>query len=216
MGSLSVRSESPWTAASAARRSASVSSNRSRVGRATCTALTVRPNDAGGGAAIRTVPGVPLVRAAVSSDWTAIARIYAEGIATGDATFETEVPSWDVWDASHLPAPRLVAAEDDEVVGWIAVSPVSRRDVYRGVVEHSVYVAEAGRGKGVGRALLAALVEEAPSHGIWTIQTSIFEQNAATVALHAAAGFRVVGRRERIAELGGEWRDTLLLELRLP
>ncbi len=186
------------------------------MGRSTCTALTVRPNDAGGGAAIRTVPAVPLVRAAVSSDWPAIARIYAEGIATGDATFETKVPSWDAWDASHLPAPRLVAEDDGAVVGWIAVSPVSRRDVYRGVVEHSVYVADAARGKGVGRALLAALVEEAPSHGIWMIQTSIFEQNAATVALHAAAGFRVVGRRERIAQLGGEWRDTLLLELRLP
>jgi phosphinothricin acetyltransferase len=186
------------------------------VGRTTCTALTVRPNDAGRGAAIRTVPVVLLVRAAVPSDWPAIGRIYAEGIATGDATFETERPSWDAWDASHLPTPRLVAEDAGEVVGWIAVSPVSRRDVYGGVVEHSVYVAEAARGRGVGRTLLAALIEEAPSHGIWTIQTSIFEQNVATVALHTAAGFRVVGRRERIAQLGGEWRDTLLLELRLP
>ena len=159
---------------------------------------------------------MPLVRPAVPADWPAIARIYAEGIATGDATFETEVPSWDAWDASHLPAPRLVAEDAGQVVGWIAVSPVSRRDVYRGVVEHSVYVADDARGKGVGRMLLAALVDEAPSHGIWTIQTSIFEQNTATLALHAAAGFRLVGRRERIGQLGGEWRDTLLLERRLP
>jgi phosphinothricin acetyltransferase len=159
---------------------------------------------------------VHLVRAAVPSDWPAIARIYAEGIATGNATFETEVPSWEAWDAAHLAEPRLVAEEGGEVVGWIAVSPVSRREVYRGVVAHSVYVAGSARGKGVGRALLAALVEAAPSHGIWTIQTSVFGENAATVALHEAAGFRLVGRRERIARLGDEWRDTLLLELRLP
>jgi phosphinothricin acetyltransferase len=158
---------------------------------------------------------VPTIRRARPSDWPAIARIYGEGIAT-DATFETEVPSWEAWDVAHLPAPRLVAEEDGEVIGWIAVSPVSRRDVYRGVVDHSVYVAEASRGKGVGRALLAALVEQAPSHGIWTIQTSLFAENTASVALHEAAGFRLVGRRERIGRLGGEWRDTLLLELRLP
>ena len=159
---------------------------------------------------------MPLLRAAVPSDWPAIARIYAEGIATGNATFETEVPPWDTWDAAHLASPRLVAEDAGEVVGWIAVSPVSRRDVYRGVVEVSVYVAGAARGTGVGRMLLAALVEAARAHGIWTIQTSIFEENAATVALHEAAGFRLVGRRERIAQLDGEWRDTLLLELRLP
>jgi phosphinothricin acetyltransferase len=159
---------------------------------------------------------VPVVRDAVPSDWPAIARIYGEGIETGNATFETEVPSWDAWDAAHLPAPRLVAEDDGVVVGWVAVSPVSRRDSYRGVVEHSVYVAAAARGKGVGRALLAALVAEAPERGIWTIQTSVFAENTPTVALHEAAGFRLVGRRERIARLDGEWRDTLLLELRLP
>jgi phosphinothricin acetyltransferase len=158
---------------------------------------------------------VPTVRAADPSDWPAIARIYAEGIAAG-ATFETAVPSWEAWDASHLAEPRLVAEDGGEVVGWLAVSPVSRREVYRGVVEHSVYVAEGARGRGVGRLLLAALVETAPAHGIWTIQTSLFEENAASVALHEAAGFRLVGRRERIAQLDGEWRDTLLLEVRLP
>ncbi len=159
---------------------------------------------------------MPLVRASVPSDWPAIARIYEEGIATRNATFETDVPSWEAWDAAHLPAPRLVAEEGGEVVGWIAVSPVSRRDAYRGVVEHSVYVTESARGKGMGRALLARLVEDAPACGIWTIQTSIFPENAATVALHEAAGFRLVGRRERVARLDGVWRDTLLLELRLP
>jgi L-amino acid N-acyltransferase YncA len=159
---------------------------------------------------------MPLVRDAMPGDWPAIARIYGEGIATRAATFETEVPSWEAWDASHLAAPRLVAERDGEVCGWIAVAPVSRRAVYRGVVEHSVYVAGTVRGSGIGRALLDALVAAAPSHGIWTIQTSLFEQNAASLALHRAAGFRLVGRRERIAQLDGEWRDALLLELRLP
>jgi L-amino acid N-acyltransferase YncA len=159
---------------------------------------------------------MPLVRDAIPGDWPAIARIYGEGIATRAATFETEVPSWEAWDASHLAAPRLVAEREGEVCGWIAVAPVSRRAVYRGVVEHSVYVAGTVRGSGIGRALLDALVAAAPSHGIWTIQTSLFEENAASLALHRAAGFRLVGRRERIAQLDGEWRDALLLELRLP
>ena len=152
----------------------------------------------------------------VSSDWPAVARIYRQGLATGFATFETIVPSWEAWDWAHLPVPRLVADEDGRVVGWIAVTRVSRRHAYRGVVEHSVYVDEAMRGRGVGRALLDALVGAAPQHGIWTIQTSVLEANAPSLALHESAGFRVVGRRERIAQLDGEWRDTLLLELRLP
>ena len=151
-----------------------------------------------------------------ADDAEAVLAIYAEGIATGNATFETEVPTWEAWDAAHLEEPRFVAEDMGDVVGWIAVSPVSSRPVYRGVVEHSVYVADTARGRGVGRMLVAALVEAAPRHGIWTIQTSVFAENEATVALHESAGFRLVGRRERIAELGGEWRDTLLLELRLP
>ena len=159
---------------------------------------------------------MPLVRDSLPGDWPAIARIYGEGIASGAATFETEVPAWEAWNASHLAAPRLVAERDGEVCGWIAVAPVSGRAAYRGVVEHSVYVAGSARGRGVGRALLDALVAAAPSHGIWTIQTSLFEENAASVALHRAAGFRLVGRRRRIARLGGEWRDTQLFELRLP
>ena len=155
------------------------------------------------------------VRPFLPVDWPDVARIYAEGLASGVATFETDVPSWDAWDAAHLPAPRLVADRDGDVVGWVAVSPVSRRPAYRGVVEHSVYVARRTRRSGVGRALLDALVAEAPRHGIWTIQTSIIDANEASLRLHAAAGFRVVGRRERIAQLDGAWRDTLLLELRL-
>jgi L-amino acid N-acyltransferase YncA len=157
-----------------------------------------------------------VVRPLVAADWPDVARIYAQGLATGVATFETEVPSWDAWDAAHLLAPRLVADRGGAVVGWVAVSPTSRRPAYRGVVEHSVYVDEGVRRGGVGRALLDALVAVAPQHGIWTIQTSIVDANEASLRLHEAAGFRVVGRRERIARLGGAWRDTLLLELRLP
>jgi phosphinothricin acetyltransferase len=159
---------------------------------------------------------MPTLRAMSSDDWPAVRRIYAEGIATGVATFETAVPSWEAWDAAHRDEPRLVAEDGGEVVGWIAVTPVSRRDPYRGVVEHSVYVAPGARRAGVGRALLEALVARAAEHGIWTIQTSILEANAASIALHESVGFRLVGRRERIAQLHGEWHDTLLLELRLP
>ena len=149
-------------------------------------------------------------------DWADVARIYRDGLATGFASFETEVPTWDDWDAAHLPALRYVAELDGGVVGWLAVSPTSRRECYRGVVEHSVYVDEAVRGRGVGLGLLGRLVADAPMHGIWTIQTSIIAENAASLALHEATGFRRVGRRERIAERDGAWHDTVLLELRLP
>ena len=120
------------------------------------------------------------IRPLVTTDWPDIARIYAEGLASGVATFETEVPSWNTWDAVHLPAPRLVADRGAAVVGWVAVSRVSRRPAYRGVVEHSVYVDQGVRRSGVGRALLDALVAEAPHHGIWTIQTGIFPENEAS------------------------------------
>jgi phosphinothricin acetyltransferase len=154
------------------------------------------------------------IRPLASDDWPAVERIYAEGIATGLATFETSTPSWSEFDATHLADHRFVATEDGEVVGWIAVAATSRRDCYAGVVEHSVYVAERARGRGVGRALLEALVASTDAAGIWTIQTSIFPENAASVALHERIGFRVVGRRERIARLDGIWRDTILLERR--
>ena len=150
-----------------------------------------------------------------AEDWPAVEAIYAAGIATGDATFETTPPSWEEFDAGRLPDHRLVALENREIVGWAALSPTSGRACYAGVVEHSVYVAETSRGRGIGRALMDALVASADIAGIWTIQTSIFPENAASIALHLGVGFRIVGRRERIAQSGGVWRDTILLERRL-
>jgi L-amino acid N-acyltransferase YncA len=155
------------------------------------------------------------IRAMASGDWRAVEAIYADGIATGDATFEREPPRWEEFDRGRLPHSRLVATQGGSIVGWAALSPTSARACYAGVVEHSVYVAEEARGAGVGKRLMAALVASAAERGIWTIQTSVFPENAASLALHEHAGFRVVGRRERIAELDGTWRDTLLLELRL-
>jgi L-amino acid N-acyltransferase YncA len=159
---------------------------------------------------------MPEIRPMEPSDWPAVERIYAEGIATGDATFETAPPTWDEFDRSRLAGHRLVATQDDTVVGWAALMPTSSRACYAGVVEHSVYVAESGRGRGIGKALMMALIEAAEAAGLWTIQTSIFPENEASVALHEAVGFRVVGSRERIAQLDGVWRDTILLERRSP
>jgi phosphinothricin acetyltransferase len=146
--------------------------------------------------------------------WPEVARIYADGIATGDATFETEVPSWERWDASHLAQHRFVALREGEVVGWVAVSPVSDRCVYGGVVENSVYVTEHARGLGVGRLLLERLIASTEQAGVWTIQTGIFPENAASLRLHDKVGFEVVGRRKRLGKLRGVWRDVLLLERR--
>ena len=154
------------------------------------------------------------IRPMTAGDWPAVEAIYSEGIATGHATFETEAPSWDEFDGGRHRAHRFVADDDGRIVGWIALSPTSVRACYRGVAEHSVYVTESARGHGVGRALMDALVTSADAGGIWTIQTSIFPENEASVALHERLGFRVVGRRERIAQLDGVWRDTLLLERR--
>jgi L-amino acid N-acyltransferase YncA len=147
--------------------------------------------------------------------WPGVRAVYEEGLATGDATFETEAPGWERWDASHLRGCRLVAlAEGVRVAGWAALSPVSARKVYAGVAEVSVYVGADFRGRGVGRALLEALVRESESEGIWTLQAGIFPENRASVALHKACGFREVGRRERVGKLKGSWRDTVLLERR--
>ncbi len=150
------------------------------------------------------------------ADWPAVASIYAAGIATGNATFETLIPTWQEWDARHLSVCRLVARQAAQLVGWAALSPASVRAVYRGVAEDSVYVAEAARGRGIGRALLGGLVVLAEAAGIWTIQASIFPENVASVELHRRCGFRVVGIRERIARLDGAWRDTVVLERRAP
>jgi L-amino acid N-acyltransferase YncA len=154
------------------------------------------------------------IRAMTRDDWPAVEAIYAEGIATRQATFETAPPTWAEFDTGRLPAHRLVAIDGDRVVGWAAVSPTSARECYAGVVEHSVYVSADARGRGVGRALMEALIASTDEAGIWTIQTSIFPENEASVALHERLGFRVVGRREGIAQLDGQWRDTLLLERR--
>jgi phosphinothricin acetyltransferase len=146
--------------------------------------------------------------------WPEVARIYGEGIATGDASFETSVPSWEDWDASHLGAHRLVALDDERVVGWAAVSPVSDRCVYGGVVENSVYVAEEARGQGIGVLLLGHLIASTEQAGVWTIQTGIFPENTGSVRLHEEVGFEIVGRRKKLGKLHGVWRDVLLLERR--
>jgi L-amino acid N-acyltransferase YncA len=148
--------------------------------------------------------------------WPDVARIYAEGIATGHATFETEVPAWESWDAAHLDGLRLVALVEGEVAGWTALTPVSERCVYAGVAEESVYVAEAARGQGLGRALLEELVRRSEQAGIWTIQTGIFPENTTSLVLHERVGFRVVGVRERIGQHHGSWRDVVFLERRSP
>lgn len=154
-----------------------------------------------------------LVRELVAADWPRVRAIYEDGIASGDATFETEAPSWEEWDAGHL-ALRLVAERDGDVVGWAALSAVSDRCVYQGVAEASVYVAEAARGAGVGRALLEEIVARSEEAGIWTLQAGIFPENEASLRLHRACGFREVGVRERLGEVEGVWRDVLLLERR--
>lgn len=147
-------------------------------------------------------------------DWDEVREIYLQGIAGGQATFETEAPDWKSWDANHLAFARLVARDDKHLIGWAALSPISARRAYAGVAETSVYVASDKRGTGVGRQLLDALVSESERHGIWTLQAVMFPENQASVALHRACGFREIGRRERISKLNGVWRDTILLERR--
>jgi phosphinothricin acetyltransferase len=148
------------------------------------------------------------------SDWPVVRDIYAEGIATGHATFERDVPEWEAWNAAHIDRCRLIARVEEDIAGWAALTPVSGRCVYAGVAEVSVYIAAAVRRLGVGTALLAALIEASEASGIWTLQAGIFPENTASVTLFTKAGFRVVGRRERIGQMEGRWRDTLLLERR--
>jgi L-amino acid N-acyltransferase YncA len=159
--------------------------------------------------------------------WPAVREIYREGIATGDATFETELPDWQKWDSGHRKDCRLVALapfeKDSELVvplekltvlGWAALSPVSARRVYAGVAEVSVYVSAAARGRGVGKTLLQALVQESEVNGIWTLQAGIFPENIASIAIHESCGFQKVGVRRRLGRLRDTWRDVLLLERR--
>ncbi len=149
-----------------------------------------------------------------ASDWEAVRAIYLEGIRSGHSTFETDAPSWEKWDEGHLPVARLGMRAGETVLGWAALSPVSKRHVYRGVAEVTVYVSEDAHGQGIGRALLEGLIDESEKNGIWTLQASIFPENIASVQLHLRCGFREVGRRERIAMLNGVWRDTILFERR--
>lgn len=149
-----------------------------------------------------------------SRHWEAVERIYLEGISTGQATFQTGSPGWQEWDSSHTENCRLVALENDKVLGWAALSPVSGRCVYAGVAEVSVYVTESARGQGVGKKLLEALVAQSEENGYWTLQAGIFPENTASIRLHRQAGFRIIGTRERIGQMNGIWRDTVMLERR--
>jgi len=154
------------------------------------------------------------ITAMIADHWPEVRRIYLEGISTGNATFETEATSWEKWDAGHLADCRIVAHDGTTALGWAALSPVSSRPVYRGVTEVSVYVAQSARARGVGKALLRALIESSEGCGIWTLQAGIFPENAASIALHKSLGFREVGRRERIGKMKNFWRDVVLLERR--
>jgi len=147
-------------------------------------------------------------------DWDQVKEIYLEGIATGHATFETTAPSWEQWDAAHLPFARLVARLGGNLIAWAALSPVSQRCVYGGVAEVSVYVSASSRRSGVGGKLLHALIGESEQNGIWTLQAGMFPENTGSLALHQSCGFREVGRRQRIGKMNGIWRDTILLERR--
>ena len=149
-----------------------------------------------------------------AEDWEQVSSIYLEGIRSGHSTFETTVPAWEQWDEGHLQIARLVMRDGHRVLGWAALSPTSKRHVYRGVAESTVYVAERERGKGIGRALLSALITASEQNGIWTLQASIFPENTASLALHHHCSFRSIGRRERVAKLNDVWRDTVLLERR--
>jgi phosphinothricin acetyltransferase len=153
-----------------------------------------------------------VIRVLEAKDWPAVRAIYEEGIASGQATFETEAPSWEHWDGAH--SSGLVVEEGGEVVAWAALSPYSPRAVYAGVAEESIYVAERVRGRGLGRALLEELVRRSEQAGIWTLEAGVFPENRASVTLHLGCGFRLVGVRERIGRLHGEWRDVLLFERR--
>lgn len=155
------------------------------------------------------------IRSLSPTDWPAIKHIYEEGLATGMATFETQAPStWELWDQKYLAPCRWGVQEGPNLAAWIALTPFSKRMVYRGVAEISVYVGEEFRGKGYGKVLMQQLIEEAPKKGFWTLQSAIFAQNKASIQLHKQLGFREVGVREKIAQRDGQWHDNVLLEFR--
>jgi phosphinothricin acetyltransferase len=147
-------------------------------------------------------------------DWRAVQEIYKDGIATQNATFETEVPGWEEWDKNHLKSCRLVISREDEILAWAALSPVSGRCIYSGVAEVSIYVAKEWRGKGFGKKLLGRLIADSEDENIWTLQAGIFPENESSIRLHEKMGFRKIGYREKIGQLFGVWRDIILLERR--
>lgn len=149
-----------------------------------------------------------------ASDWEAVSEIYSEGIATGFATFEMNTPNYETWDAAHMSSCRIVAIENDKVLGWAALSPVSSRCVYGGVAEVSVYVGKRNRGKGLGKLLLETLIQESEGEGLWTIQSGIFPENKGSIKLHEQTGFRYIGTREKVGKLDGVWKDNVLFERR--
>lgn len=149
-----------------------------------------------------------------SEDWEQVSIIYREGIETGNATFETDIPSWNSWISAYIPGCSIVARNDDRILGWAALSPTSRRKVYSGVAEVSIYVSEDYREKGIGIALFRKLIELSEYNNIWTLQAGIFPENKASIDLHKKCGFRIVGIREKIGEMNGIWRDVVLMERR--
>ena len=156
------------------------------------------------------------VIAMTAQDWPEVRKIYRQGIVTGHATFETEVPDWEKWDRGHLKNCRLVARDSKQILGWAALSPVSTRKVYAGVAEVSIYVSSEVRGAGIGKSLLTTLVHESERGGLWTLQAGIFPENLASLALHRSCGFREVGIRERLGRMAGAWRNVILMERRSP
>ena len=153
-------------------------------------------------------------RPMVATDYEQVAQIYQQGIATGNATFQQNIPTWEDWDESHLKNCRTVGIMDNKVVGWAALTAVSSRCVYAGVAEVSVYVATNYRGLKIGTKLLEYQIEESEASNIWTLQAGIFPENIASIKIHKQLGFRIVGKREKIGKMNGKWRDTLLLERR--
>ena len=154
------------------------------------------------------------IRTLESTDWHRVREIYEEGIATGDATFETKAPAWEEWDANHIRPCRLVAEEGGRVLGWAALWPVSDRCVYGGVAEVSVYIGEEAQGKGMGTRLLQELVTASEKEGFWTLQAGVFPENTSSVRVHEKCGFRIIGHRERLGKMGDLWRDVILMERR--
>ncbi len=149
-----------------------------------------------------------------NDDWSSVKSIFNEGIATGNATFITECPSWEEWDRNHLKNCRLVVKSNNKVIGWAALSPFSGVCAYTGVAEVSIYLTSSARGKGIGKSLLKSVIKESEKNGIWTLQAKIFPENIASISLHKACGFKEVGIRERIGQLNGKWRDVVLMERR--